>query len=76
MALVGADYSSIELRAIAHIANDRNMTEAFIRGDDLHLLMASDITGKTYLSTITKEERSAAKAVNLARCTGSALMVS
>ena len=53
----------MELRAAARISGDRTMTEAFARGDDLHLLTASTLTGKP-LSEVTKEERSAAKAVN------------
>jgi DNA polymerase-1 len=61
--LVCADYSSMELRAAAHISGDRNMTEAFLRGDDLHVLTAARVTGKSP-ADVTKEERSSAKPVN------------
>jgi DNA polymerase I-like protein with 3'-5' exonuclease and polymerase domains len=41
-----ADYSSMELRAAAHISNDRAMTEAFEQRLDLHKITASRMTGK------------------------------
>jgi DNA polymerase I len=61
--LVAADYSSMELRAAAHISNDRAMTEAFKNGLDLHTITAARMTGKT-LTDVTPEERKAAKSVN------------
>ena len=42
--LIAADFSSMELRAAAHISGDRAMTEAFERGDDLHRITAADMT--------------------------------
>jgi DNA polymerase I-like protein with 3'-5' exonuclease and polymerase domains len=62
--LVLAGYSSMELRAAAHIAEDRAMTEAFEKGWDLHCLTASLITGKNDLEAVTDEERKGAKAAN------------
>jgi DNA polymerase I len=44
--LVVADYSSMELRAAAHISGDRAMTEAFEQGLDFHKITASRMTGK------------------------------
>jgi len=61
--LVVADYSQIELRVAAEIANDKTMIEAYQEGKDLHRLTASLISGKPF-NEITKEERQAAKAVN------------
>ena len=61
--LVVADYSSMELRAAAHISGDLAMTEAFERGDDLHRITAARMSGKDP-ADVTDEERSAAKRVN------------
>jgi hypothetical protein len=60
---VVADYSSMELRAAAHISRDRAMTEVFEQGLDLHALTASRMTGKDP-AAVTAEERTGAKAVN------------
>ena len=60
---VVADYSSMELRAAAHISNDRAMTEAFKNGLDLHKITAARMTGKA-LTDVTPEDRKAAKSVN------------
>ncbi|MDP4089742.1 MAG: bifunctional 3'-5' exonuclease/DNA polymerase [Bacillota bacterium] len=61
--LVIADYSQIELRVAAEIAQDETMIEAYRKGQDLHALTASLIANKK-LAEITKAERQAAKAVN------------
>lgn len=68
-ALVGADYSGIELRIIAEIANDKTMIEVFKRGGDVHIATAALTSGKKE-SEITKEERQRAKAVNFGLCYG------
>jgi DNA polymerase-1 len=60
---VVADYSSMELRAAAHISRDRAMTEVFEQALDLHTLTASRMTGKDP-AAVTAEERTGAKAVN------------
>ncbi|HZZ23595.1 MAG TPA: DNA polymerase [Roseiarcus sp.] len=57
--LVGADYSSMELRAVAHIANDRRMIEAFRNGEDLHRITAAAISGKRPEDVSDEERRSA-----------------
>jgi DNA polymerase-1 len=59
--LIKADYSQIELRIAAKMANETRMIEAYRRGDDLHALTARQLTGKTEIS---KEERQLAKPVN------------
>lgn len=61
--LVGADYSQIELRIIASLANDPAMIEVFERGEDIHITTAAKING-VEMSAVTKEMRQAAKAVN------------
>lgn len=61
--IVEADYSQIELRAAAFIARCEPMIQAYQRGDDLHRLMAAQITGK-HPDDITKQERQQAKAAN------------
>jgi DNA polymerase-1 len=68
MRLVWADYSSMELRAAAHISQDRRMTEAFLHGEDLHRLTASAISGKR--PEDCDEERLAAKPVNFGAAYG------
>ncbi|MCB1132728.1 MAG: hypothetical protein KDN05_16510, partial [Verrucomicrobiae bacterium] len=60
---VKADYSQIDLRAAAALANETTMLEAFGKGEDLHQITASRVTGKA-LDQITKQERQEAKAVN------------
>ncbi len=59
--LVIADYSQIELRIVAELAQEKIMLEAYRNGGDLHTLTAQMVTGK---STITKDERQVAKACN------------
>jgi DNA polymerase I len=61
--LVMADYSQIELRVAAEIADDQRMIEAYQNGDDLHRLTASLISGVP-LDQVGPQQRQAAKAVN------------
>jgi len=60
---IDADYSQIELRVLAHISQDEHMLEAFKNGEDIHKQAASKVLGIP-IEEVTKEERSAAKAVN------------
>ena len=60
---IDADYSQIELRILAHISKDKNMREAFAHGEDIHKQVASKVFDVP-LEEVTKEQRSAAKAVN------------
>lgn len=60
---IDADYSQIELRVFAHIANDENMIKAFKNGIDIHRDVASKVFNKK-LEEVTSEERTKAKAVN------------
>ncbi len=61
--LVGADYSQIELRLLAHISGDEAFIQAFNAGEDIHARTAAEVF-HVPLSDVTKEQRSAAKAVN------------
>ncbi len=61
--LVDADYSQIELRLLAHIADDYNMKEAFNTGEDIHKKTAAAVFGVDE-SSVTEEMRKRAKAVN------------
>jgi len=60
---IDADYSQIELRILAHIANDENMIDAFKQDEDIHKQVAANVFG-IELDQVTKEQRSSAKAVN------------
>ena len=61
--LVDADYSQIELRVLAHVADDKAMQEAFASGEDFHAVTASQVF-HVPLAEVTPKLRSAAKAVN------------
>ncbi|MFZ4776071.1 MAG: DNA polymerase [Terrimicrobiaceae bacterium] len=61
--LVIADYSQVELRAVASIAGDRVMLEAFRKGEDLHRKTAALVLGKAEVD-ISNFDRQTAKAVN------------
>ncbi len=61
--LLGIDYSQVELRIVAHMANDQAMLEAFRRGQDIHATTAAAILGVP-LEKVAPEQRRRAKAVN------------
>jgi len=61
--LLDADYSQIELRVLAHIAEDANMIAAFQNGEDIHTITASQVFDLPPLF-VTPLLRSRAKAVN------------
>lgn len=61
--LVDADYSQIELRILAHIANDENMLAAFNNNYDIHAATASQVFNVP-IDEVTNAMRSSAKAVN------------
>lgn len=61
--IVAADYSQIELRIMAHLANDEGMLKAFAEGKDIHRSTASEIFGVP-LDEVTGEQRRNAKAIN------------
>lgn len=61
--LVDADYSQIELRVLAHVANDQNMIDAFLHDDDIHRITAAQVFHMPE-QMVTPMMRSRAKAVN------------
>ena len=61
--ILSADYSQIELRLLAHITEDKHLSEAFNRGIDVHTLTASKVF-EVPVEEVTKEMRYKAKAVN------------
>lgn len=61
--LIDADYSQIELRLLAAISGDENMTKAFVDGMDIHTSTASKVFG-VEPEFVTLELRKRAKAVN------------
>lgn len=61
--LVDADYSQIELRVLADIANDENMRKAFLDNTDIHTVTASEVF-RMPVNMVTPLMRSRAKAVN------------
>jgi DNA polymerase-1 len=61
--LLAVDYSQIELRIIAALSEDKNMQEAFIKGEDIHSATAAKVFGVD-LKDVDREMRGKAKAVN------------
>lgn len=61
--LIDADYSQIELRVLAHIADDTAMKQAFLDNEDIHTQTAATVF-KTPVDEVTPLMRSRAKAVN------------
>ncbi len=60
--IIQADYSQVELRILACIANDKGMIEAFVRGDDLHELTAAmifDMTVEEFRELKASDEKKA-----------------
>jgi DNA polymerase-1 len=61
--LIGADYSQIELRLLAHLSKDEALIAAFRAGEDIHRAVAAQIHGVAP-DAVTDEQRSGAKMVN------------
>jgi DNA polymerase-1 len=61
--LISADYSQVELRVLAHLANDPVLIETFRRGEDIHARTALEIFGVPP-ALQTHEHRRMAKAIN------------
>ncbi|MBQ9269846.1 MAG: DNA polymerase I [Oscillospiraceae bacterium] len=61
--LVDADYSQIELRVLAHVADDKAMQDAFCSGEDFHTHTAAQVFGVAP-EEVTPQMRRSAKAVN------------
>jgi DNA polymerase-1 len=61
--LISADYSQIELRIMAHLSKDKNLTNAFNKGLDVHAATAAEVFGVN-LEEVTQDQRRSAKAIN------------
>ncbi|MEO8363297.1 MAG: DNA polymerase I [Ilumatobacteraceae bacterium] len=61
--LLVADYNQIELRCIAHLANDPGLIDAFVNGVDIHTATAASVFGVAP-SDVTYEQRSQAKMIS------------
>jgi DNA polymerase-1 len=61
--LIDADYSQIELRILAHMADDHKMTEDFLSGADIHTAVAAQVFGVPQ-KAVTGDMRRIAKVVN------------
>lgn len=62
--LYRVDYSQIELRVLAHLANDEHLTQSFKNDEDVHTSTAIKILGLKDASEVTADIRRKAKAVN------------
>ncbi|MDQ6671099.1 MAG: DNA polymerase I, partial [Chloroflexota bacterium] len=61
--LLSADYSQIELRVLAHMANEPTLMEAFAKGEDPHAVTAAEVLGIP-LESVTADHRRVAKMIN------------
>ena len=61
--LISADYSQIELRVLAHVADIPQLKQAFANGDDIHAATASEMFN-TPVEGMAREIRNRAKAIN------------
>ncbi len=61
--ILSADYSQIELRLMAHMSNDPNLIDAFVRNQDIHTATAAKIF-KIGEEEVSKEQRGRAKTAN------------
>jgi DNA polymerase-1 len=61
--ILSADYSQIELRVLAHLADDPELIDAFSSGEDVHVRTAALVFDKTR-EQVTPDERRAAKTIN------------
>jgi DNA polymerase I len=61
--IIAADYSQVELKILAHLAQDEMLIEAFKSGRDIHQSTAGIVFNKNY-DDVTGDERKAAKAIN------------
>ncbi len=60
---VGADYSQVELRLLAHLCGDPELTRGFLEGEDIHTATAKGVFGVP-ASEVTPELRRRAKVIN------------
>jgi DNA polymerase-1 len=63
--ILSADYSQIELRLMAHMADDKTMIESFKKDEDIHRRTAAEVYGVD-IKDVTDSQRRAAKTANFA----------
>ena len=61
--LISADYSQIELRIMAHLSDDKNLTHAFNNDIDVHSSTAAEVFGVS-IENVSQDQRRSAKAIN------------
>ena len=61
--LISADYSQIELRIMAHLSEDKNLTYAFNNNVDVHSSTAAEVFGVS-IENVSQDQRRSAKAIN------------
>jgi DNA polymerase-1 len=61
--IIAADYSQIELRIMAHLSSDQGLTNAFLKGLDVHKATAAEVFGVD-LCRVSRDQRRSAKAIN------------
>ncbi len=61
--MLSADYSQIELRILAHLANDPTLIDAFASGEDIHARTAAEVLGVSR-DRVTADHRRLAKVIN------------
>jgi DNA polymerase-1 len=61
--LLGADYSQIELRLLAHLTRDPVLVDAFARGEDIHRRTAAEVFAVAP-EAVTRDQRRRAKVIN------------
>ena len=61
--LISADYSQIELRIMAHLSEDKNLTHSFNNNIDVHSSTAAEVFGVS-IDDVSPDQRRSAKAIN------------
>ena len=67
--LISADYSQVELRVLAHMANEQQLIDAFLADQDIHAVTASKLFGVP-LAEVTSAQRGLGKTINFATIYG------
>jgi len=68
--LISADYSQVELRVLAHVANEQGLIEAFLADQDIHKATAARLFGVP-IDQVDRHQRGVAKTINFATVYGS-----